>query len=154
MTPGQVITAIAFLILIVTASGRNKLFNDEQNINVIGQIDSLANQMASYRGYVSSYSRTNPAKSGAATDSELNVPQWFSGRDVRIRNYLSGGRGFVYCTGGCPGGLEGRLRELTDNSLNVGHSSNGQFNVKGQNVTGVTLPSVIQNGDVVYVSVN
>lgn len=154
MTIGQIITAIAFFMMLTTVSGMNGFFDNKQEQNIVSQIDSLANQMSSYRGYVSAYLRNNPTKTGVVADSDLKIPQWFSGRDTRIKNYFNSGKAYVYCTAGCQGGLESRLKEITQQSLNVGHANNGKLNVNGVDVSDVSLPAVIQNGDVVYVSLN
>lgn len=154
MTIGQIITAISFLMILATASGMNGFFDNKQEENIVNQIDSLANQMSSYRGYVSAYLRNNPAKTGVVADSDLNIPKWFTGRDIRIKNYFNSGKAYVYCTAGCKGGLEARLKEITQQSLNIGHANNGKLNVNGVDVSGVSLPAVIQNGDVVYVILN
>jgi PilM. len=154
MTIGQVITLIAFLIMITTVSSLNGLFDNKQEQNAVSQIDSLANQMSSYRGYASAYLRSNPTKTGVVTDSDLNLPDWFSGRDIRIKNYFTSGKAYVYCTSGCQGGVEARLKEITQQSLSVGHANNGKFNVNGVDVAGISLPAVIQNGDVVYMVLN
>lgn len=151
---GQVILAIAFAIMAFAFSGLNNLFSNQEETVKINQIDSLANQMASLRGYVSAYGSSHPSKNGTASDNELGLPLWFSGRDIRIKNQFNNGKGYVFCSGNCPGGLEGRLRDVTGNSLNVGHNDNGYLNVRGVKNTNITLPTAIQNGDVVYTAIN
>ena len=115
------------------------------------RINNIAEQMLEYSSYAKAYLENNPSASGVVNDASLNIPSWIAKRDSRIVIYFSAGKGYVYCTSGCPRSLESALYSLTDKSINVGIVSNGKLSRSGVVDSMYTLPSFLKNDDIVYV---
>lgn len=115
------------------------------------RINNLAGQMLEYSTYAQAYLEKNPNASGVVNDATLNTPTWVANRDPRILINFSAGKGYVYCTSGCPRSVESALYNLTDKSINVGIVSNGKLSRSGVIDSMYTLPSFLKNDDIVYV---
>jgi hypothetical protein len=151
MPLGYITIALAFMIFALEGVWQSNFIIADESAMHTSQLDSLANQMAAYKGYASIYLRLNPTKTGTVSDTDMGVPTWFNHRDLRIKNYFSGGVGYIYCTNSCPIGLESKLSDISNNSLNVGLKTGNYLSVKGVVNSSIPVPAPINPGDIVYI---
>lgn len=109
---------------------------------------SLAGSMQVYRNSVVEYAESNTTASGTIADSKLDLPSWYS-RISDIKNYVSGGLGYVYVSVANDGQAY-ELLKLTGNDVHVGINNAGVLYNPLVGSTGITLPSAIPDGAVVF----
>lgn len=109
---------------------------------------SLAGNMQIYRNSVVEYAKTHATASGTVTDTNLALPSWYS-RNGDVKNYVSGGLGYVYVNVQ----NDGQARELlknTNNDVHVGIKRSGLLYNPIAGTTAIALPSAIPEGAVVF----
>lgn len=142
------ISSISFsIVLFVTAV----LLTNAQTANesnVQGELKAISGNMVVYQSYVVAYAVANPGVTGTVADTDLGLPTWFS-KNSNISNYVAGGKGFTYATGGRPE-LAYQLLQDTGNSIFVGIKSAGGVANPLSGVSAIPVPSAIPDGSTVY----
>lgn len=109
---------------------------------------SLAGNMQIYRNSVVTYAQAHTASSGPVSDTSLSLPAWFN-RNSDIKNYISGGLGYVYVNVQNDGQAR-ELLESTNNDVLVGIKRGGVLYNSIAGTTAIALPSQIPEGAVVF----
>jgi hypothetical protein len=112
------------------------------------RLDVLSGSMITYRNAVQDFIISNPAVSGAVSNSQLPLPAWFK-PDYRLRAYADNGRGMVYLVEPVPG-LPSSLYKAY-RSIYVGSSNNNQFQSVGPSGFASSLPGIIPDGVAVMI---
>ncbi len=130
----------------------NLFFSQNQNRAAVQAIaneaEALSGNMQIYRNAVLSYARANSDAKGAVLNIYLNLPTWFK-PSPSLRNYVTRGKGYVYCTDIRPE-LVSALARASNYSFLIGVKRQGILHHPLRGATSIRLPAAIPENSVVY----
>lgn len=113
-------------------------------------VDSLSRNLLVYRSAAAVYAKANSTFTGFPSDTELNLPSWFS-KPSGVATYLADGQSYTFFSGSAPAGLQAALVERT-RSVAVGVNRSGILVSPTSGQTAIVLPPTIPEGAIVAVN--
>lgn len=147
---GGIVWGLFFAI--ATASGalflntQRQLAEDSLN----AQAEAISGSMLLYRNHVLKFAAANPTSDGNIPDASLSLPAWYS-KQAGVSNYVGGGKGYVYYSGGNME-LAYRLLKKSNNSVLTGIKRGAYLYNPLTGTTAISLPVQIPDQSVVYAS--
>lgn len=114
-----------------------------------GYSNAVVGNMMVYRNHVAAYAQAHPTATGTIADADLALPAWFN-RVSEVRNYVSGGQGYVYYQASSMDGQAYAMLEQSRGDLLVGINRAGRLFNPSAGLTTIVLPAAIPDGAVVF----
>lgn len=144
---GNWIWGIVLAVVVLVATLSTNFIGHQQKLERDNYAQSVSGNMLVYRNSVIDYARAHPEASGEIAEASLALPTWFR-RDQDVKNYVTGGQGYVYYASGKNGEASELLRTSKGDAL-VGIKRGGLLYNPSLGVLALTLPAAIPESAVV-----
>lgn len=144
---GYMIAIILFASTTIGAwvSNKNNIFTQENSQRA--EIDTIVNSIKIYAESMELFVKKLPNHQGNVSDSQLNLPRWFS-QDNRIKKTVFSGRGYLYLAE--TPGLFSELHQVLHGSLLLGRVENQVIVHLTEGKTQIPLPPNVPDGYLIY----
>ncbi|WP_080963133.1 type IV pilus biogenesis protein PilM [Pseudomonas fluorescens] len=141
---------IASTVLLIAVGLFTQYHEQSVRVTDYATVDSLSRNLLVYRSAAAEYAKANSTFTGTPSDTELNLPAWFS-KPSGVVAYLADGQSYTYFSGSAPAGLQAALVERT-RSVAVGVNRSGVLVSPTSGQTAIILPPAIPEGAIVAVN--
>lgn len=144
----KVIWAVVLVVLVLVGAQGAKMLNTSREVERSNYSESISGNMLVYRNHVVAYAVAHPTATGEIADASLGLPAWFK-KSQDVKNYVTGGRGYVYYTATQDGQTSELLRSSKGDAL-IGMKRGGMLFNPTLGVVSLALPTAIPEDAVVF----